>query len=220
MAIAYAQEAHDYSFPPAVTTFSTASITPGTGNVLVAWVESYNFVTMLISDTLGGLLWTRIGTSFATGGGNYLDVWVASVPLGGSPGVVMFSVSGSPFAYPACQVMEFSGVDTTTPIHAQAQGTGNNTAPQKSVVCTIADTLLVGVCGVAGGATLSGTVGWTQPNGGYGGVYGPVEVSSGTYTPTFLMTSGAWAVNAFALKPVAAPSPSTGFPSIQTFWMG
>jgi hypothetical protein len=217
MSLSFVQEAHDYSFPPLVTSFSTASITPSVDNILIAWVESYNGVSMVVSDTLGSLLWTRIGTSFQNGGGNYLDVWWAKA-TSAVAGTVTFSAGGSPFLYPACQVMEFSGQDLTTPIQAQAQGTGNSNAPQKAATSTGPNTMFVAACGVAGGATLSAGVGWTQPGSGYGGIYAP-EAAAGAHTPTFSMTSGTWAVNSFVIAPPAAPA-SAAQPSVQTFWMG
>lgn len=220
MAISFVQEAHNYSFPPSVTTFSTASITPSIGNILIAWVESYNGVSMVVSDTLGGLSWTRIGTTQSNGGGgtpNWLDVFRAKA-TSAVPGVVTFAAGGLPFLYPACQVMEFSGQNSTAPIQAQAQGSGNSNAPQQAVVSTTANTMFVAACGVAGGATLGAGVGWTQPGGGYGGIYAP-EAAAGSHTPTFSMTSGAWAVNAFVIAPPAAPV-SAAQSSVQAFWMG
>jgi hypothetical protein len=201
------QQASSFAYPttgePSVTLGSQVTA----GNLLIAMMACITN-NGLVTD--GVNLWIPLfaGTNGNGGGYGRLYAWYAiarrtmtltvsafgGMPSGGDVRHVL--------AFPALQVVEFSGA-SLNPLDALGTfATGTGTAPAGSVTAPTAGDLVLGIGINASAANLTPAAGWTsvQPGQSNAMIYA-IEGSSGTFTPTFAQApSGTWGVSAVAFK--------------------
>ena len=93
--------------------FSTASITPGGGKLVLAWIVNTKNTTPDIPTLTGnGLTWVRVATVLDTGNTRRLSLFRA---LGGSPstGPVTINFAGNPQTSCLWSISQFGGVNTS-----------------------------------------------------------------------------------------------------------
>jgi hypothetical protein len=186
-----------------VTTAYTAAQTAGNLNVvIVGWNNATATVTS-VTDTKGNVYSLATGPTVFSGHAQsiYYAPNIAAATAGANAVTVNFSVAAN---FPDVRVLEYSGIDPVSPLHAVTAATGNsNVSNSGALTVSVANVLLVAGNTVA---TTTGTAGAgftnrviTSPDGDI--AEDRVASTTGSYTATAnLDSSGAWVMQMAAFR--------------------
>jgi hypothetical protein len=178
-----------------------AAQTAGDLNIVaVGWGDTTSVVSS-VTDTRGNTYSPAVGTTSGTG---LRQVIYYAKNIAGGSNTVTVTFNQGP-TYPDVRILEYSGLDTSSPLDvtAAAAGTGT-TANSGSATTTAANELIFGA-GTSGHAFTAAGTGFTQRMIDiFGNIAEDETVSStGSYNATATNTSSAWVMQMAAFK--AAP---------------
>lgn len=182
------------------TTLSfTASNTAG--NLIVVGVQSWNFAAS-VSDSRGNTY--TLATSTTSAGGNLLYVFYAKNIAAGANTVTVTGPTGGNI-----DILEYSGLDTATPLDQVKAATGASGNPDTGAVTTAAaNELIFGFAQIDANVVSGPGTGFTQrENAGNGEASEDKTVAAtGSYNATFVSgaSANAWAAIIATFKAAAA----------------
>ena len=176
-------------------------------SIVVGIIQFASGVTVTVNDTVGN---TYVQVA-SPSGGLYNSIFVASNIGAASAGANTVTASFSPNAsYPSIQVLEVSGLVSSSPLDVAGQFSGTSAAPAATLTTTNAnDCIFMFAVGpnsdafsASGGSILEGTL----TSGGNLTTFIQQYSSAGSNTcAASLVTSGGWQTIAAALKMVGSP---------------
>ncbi|MGH8322945.1 MAG: chitobiase/beta-hexosaminidase C-terminal domain-containing protein, partial [Steroidobacteraceae bacterium] len=193
-------------------TFTTAQSAGDLNVVVVGWNDSTTTVKS-VTDTSGNT-YTLVGSPTIQSGvasqAIYYAKNIASAAASANSVTVAFNGSA---AYPDMRVLEYSGLDTNSPLDVSAGATGNGTSSSSgAVTTTFANDLIVGA-NLVQTATTGAGAGFTSrmitvPDADI--VEDQVVTTTGSYSAIAPIQSGLWLMQVVAFKAasLAAPTPS------------
>ena len=191
-----------------LTVTYTAAQTAGNLNVIaVGWNNTTAAVTA-VTDTKGNVYTRAIGPTLGTGLGQ--SIYYAKNIVAAAAGVNKVTVTFSPAAaYPDVRILEYSGIDAANPVDVTAGAAGSSATSNSGAVTTLNPTdLLFGANMVAittGGAGTGFTSRIiTAPNSDI--AEDRVVTSTGSYSATAPVTSGAWVMQMVAFRAAGSPA--------------
>lgn len=198
----------NYATPQSTLTKVTVTYTApqGAGDlnvVIIGWNDTTSSVVS-VTDSSGNNYALAIGPTAVSGflsQSIYYLKNIGGVPAGGNAVTVTFNQAA---AFPDIRILEYSGVDTTSPIDVTASGSGNsNSAATTSVATTNANDLVLGantiytVTNGPGSGFTSRTI--TSPDGDI--AEDKIVSVTGTYSASApLNNSGPWVMQMVAFK--------------------
>jgi hypothetical protein len=194
----------------ASVTFKAVQTAGNLNLVAVGWNDTQAAVAS-VSDTAGNVYARAVGPTL--GSGLTQSLYYAKNIVASAAGANRVTVVFSPAArYPDVRILEYSGIDSTTPVDTSAAAVGTSAISSGgSVVTTNATDVLVGANVVAKSTTGPGS-GFTsrvitKPDGDI--VEDRVVTTAGTYSATApLKSSGAWVMQLLALRAAGSPPPA------------
>jgi hypothetical protein len=153
-----------------------------------------------IADTQGNTF-TEVGSQLTTPGGSYSRVYYAKNIKGGADSVTITLSGGATFIKE--QIIEYSGVSTTTPIDVQSGNTGSAGSAYSGGTTTVADDWIFGF--LASDGTGSAASGFNSRSAANGNVMiDDAAGAPGSYSTEGSSTAG-WSMQMAALEPAGAP---------------
>jgi len=197
-------------------TYNSAQAAGHFNVVIVGWNDNTTIVTS-IADTKGNAYTRAVGPNITTSGWGitqsiYYARNIAAAAAGANTVTVSFS-SGANF--PDIRVLEYSGIDTTTPVDVATAGQGNgNTASTPSMTTTnpvdllvASETLQTSTSNAGIGAFTARML--TSPDGD--GVQDRIVNAIGAYTATAdLNSTGNWVIQMVAFRAAGSGSGGPG----------
>ncbi len=190
--------------------FSGAQTAANLNVAVVAWNDTVAAVKT-VSDKTGNVYTLAVGPTLINGSLSqsiYYAKNIASAAAGANTVTVTFSQAA---AYPDIRILEYAGVDSSTPVDVTAAGTGTNaTSSSGPATTTNAADLLVAANIVATQTTAAGS-GFTQrlltsPDGDI--VEDQMVTAAGSYTATApLSGSGSWIMQMVAFRAAGGAPP-------------
>ena len=168
----------------------TAGQTAGNLNVVeIMWGDTTSTISS-VTDSKGNTYALAVGPTKTTALTSAI-YYAKNIAAGSNTVTVKFNTSA---AYPNINVLEYSGLDTTSPLDVTAAATGTGTtANSGSATTTAAKELIVGAGNPSSGFTAAGSGFTSRLINAYGGISEDKIVSStGSYNATATMTSGNW----------------------------
>jgi hypothetical protein len=195
-------QAKNTSVPVAYTTAQTA----GNLNIVaVGWGDTTSAISS-ITDSKGNTYTRAVGPTASTGLQQAI-YYAKNIAAGSNTVSVNFNQAA---AYPDVRILEYSGLDPTSPLDVTAAGTGNGTgASSGSATTTSANELIFG-SGTTTGTTFTaaGSGFTTRVLNIYGNMAEDKTVSSaGSYAATATNSGGYWVMQMGAFKASASSSP-------------
>ncbi len=176
-----------------------ATQTAGNLNVVeVMWGDTTSAVST-VADNRGNTYALAVGPTKVTGLTS--AIYYAKNIAGGSTTVtVTFNQTA---AYPNINILEYSGLNTSSPLDVFSAATGSGTtANSGSATTTAASELIVGAGNPTSGFTAAGSGFTKRLVNAYGGISEDEIVSStGSYSATATMTSGTYVMQMATFKP-------------------
>ncbi len=166
--------------------------------VAVMWGDTTSTVSS-VTDSKGNVYALAVGPTKVTG--LTQSIYYAKNIAGGSNTVtVSFNQTAS---YPNVNVLEYSGLSTTSPLDVTAGATGSGTtANSGSATTTSANELIVGAGNPSSVFTGAGSGFSNRIINSFGGISEDKIVSStGSYNATVTLTSGTWVMQMVGFKP-------------------
>jgi hypothetical protein len=171
--------------------------------LLVAFDYSSGVTPSSVTDSQGNVF-SPVGTQLSTPGGALSRVYYAGNIAGGADTITITLSTTS--SYLEAYLSEYSGVNSTTPVDAQAGASGNAGAVSSgSATTTAAGNIIYGLCigdwacsagsGFAARSTLNGNL-----------VEDELAGTAGSYAATGSASNG-WTMQMVALQPIAASGP-------------
>ncbi len=184
--------------------------------VVIGWSNTTSAVNS-VTDSRGNVYTLAVGPT-ANGSVESQSIYYArnivSAPATGNSVTVTFSTS---VPYPDVRILEYSGLDTVSPLEGTAASTGNSaTSSSTSVTTSVANVLLVGANYVATMTTNAGA-GYTSrmvtvPDGNI--VEDRIVSAVGTYNATATLSgAGNWVMQLVAFRAAGSPGPGSDFVS-------
>src|SRR5205814_1467359 len=194
----------------ASVTFKAVQTAGSLNIVAVGWNDTQAAVAS-VSDTAGNVYTRAVGPTL--GSGLAQSLYYAKNIVASAAGANRVTVAFSPAArYPDVRIVEYSGIDSTTPVDTSAGAVGNSaTSNSGPAVTTNATDLLVGANLVATSTNNPGS-GFTsrvitKPDGDI--VEDRLATVAGTYTATApLKSAGAWVMQLLAFRAAGSPQPA------------
>jgi fibronectin type 3 domain-containing protein len=191
-------------------TFKAAQTAGNLNLVAIGWNDTQATVAS-VTDTAGNVYTRAVGPTL--GSGLTQSIYYAKNIVASAAGANRVTVAFSPAArYPDVRILEYSGIDSTTPVDTSAAAVGSAaTSNSGPAVTTNATDLLVGANVVATSTSGPGS-GFTsrvitKPDGDI--VEDLVVSTAGTYTATApLKSAGAWVMQLLALRAAGSPPPA------------
>jgi hypothetical protein len=183
----------------AVTITMPAAQTAGNLNVVaVMWGDTTSTVSS-VTDSKGNVYALALGPTKATGLTSAI-YYAKNIAAGSNTVTVTFN---QPASFPNVNVMEYSGLSTTSPLDVASGATGSGTsASSGSVTTTSANELIIGAGNPTSTFTAAGTGFSNRIINSFGGISEDKVVSStGSYNATATLTSGTWVMQMVAFKP-------------------
>ena len=172
--------------------------TAGNLNVVaVMWGDTTSVVSS-VTDSKGNTYAPAVGPSKANG--LTQSIYYAKNIVGGSNTVtVKFNQTAS---YPNINVLEYSGLDTTSPLDVSSAATGSGTAANSgSATTTSASELIVGAGNPSSIFTGAGAGFSSRTINNFGGISEDrIVTSMGSYNATATLTSGVWVMQMATFK--------------------
>jgi len=178
-------------------TFAAPQTVGNLNVVAVMWGDTTSSVTS-VTDSRGNVYALAVGPSTATGLTSAI-YFAKSITAGTNTVTVTFNQSAG---WPNINVMEYSGLSTTSPLDvtATASGTGT-TANSGSATTTAANELIVGAGNPLTTFTAAGAGFSNRIINSFGGISEDKIVSTaGSYNATATMTSGGWIMQMATFK--------------------
>jgi hypothetical protein len=172
--------------------------TAGNLNVIaVMWGDTTSTVSS-VTDSNGNTYALAVGPTKATGLTSAI-YYAKKIASGGNTVTVKFSKSA---AFPNVNVLEYSGLDTSSPLDVSAAATGTGTtANSGSATTTSASELIVGAGNPTSAFTAAGSGFSNRIINAFGGISEDRIVSStGSYNATATLTSGTWVMQMAAFR--------------------
>src|SRR6185369_6833411 len=190
-------------------TYATAQ-TAGNLNVVIVGCNDTAALVTAVTDTAGNVYNLALGPTF--GAGLSQSIYYAKNIAAAAPGVNKVTVTFSPgAAFPDIRILEYSGIDSSTPIDVFAGASGNSASSATSAVATTNPTDLL----VAGNMVVSHVTGAgtgftsrviTSPDGDI--AEDRVVTATGSYSATApLSPAGAWVMQMVAFRAAGSPPP-------------
>ncbi len=182
---------------PSTLSLSFPANTTAGDLILVAFDYSSNVTSSSVSDSRGNVF-TEVGDQLTSPGGALTGVYYAKNIKGGADTVTVTLSASSSFL--ELYLSEYSGVDPTNPIDAQAGASGSAGAVSSGTATTsVAGDIIYGYClGDAACTVGSGFTARSTLNGNL--LEDKVAGSAGSYAATGSATKG-WTMQMVALKP-------------------
>ena len=165
--------------------------------VAVGWGDTTSAITS-VTDSQGNVYLPAVGPTKA--GGLQQVVYYARNIVGGSNRVtVSFNQAAS---YPDVRILEYSGVDTASPLDVTATGTGTGTTANSGFATTTSPTELIFATATTGSTFTGPGTGFTKREiDAYGNIAEDKSVSStGTYNATATTNYGNWIMQMATFK--------------------
>jgi N,N-dimethylformamidase beta subunit-like protein/IPT/TIG domain-containing protein len=213
----------NYATPqtPQATVTVTYAVAQTAGNlniVVVGWNDSTAVVSS-VTDMTGNVYTLAVGPTVQAGFATqaiYYAKNIAGAAANGNTVTVRFSV---PAAYPDIRILEYSGLDKSSPLDVTAAATGNSaTSNSGAATTTNANDLIFGanlvrtLTGAPGAGFISRII--TSPDGDI--AEDQIVTATGSYSATASLTSaGPWIMQMVAFK--AASNATTPAPTITSF---
>jgi len=212
--IRYVQES--YSCPQTAqtsvtVTYATAQTSGDLNIVAVGWDDSVTTVTS-VTDTAGNTYALAVGPTVVSGVESHAIYYaknIAAAAANANAVTVKFS-DGAP--YPDVRILEYSGLDPSSPLDVTAVGTGSSTAAATAAATTTAASeLLFGADYVQTGTSKAGS-GYTsrvitRPDGDI--AEDDIVATAGSYTASAtLSSSGAWVMQMATFRAAGSGPPS------------
>jgi hypothetical protein len=172
--------------------------TAGNLNVIaVMWGDTTSTVSS-VTDSNGNTYALAVGPTKATGLTSAI-YYAKKIASGGNTVTVKFSKSA---AFPNVNELEYSGLDTSSPLDVSAAATGTGTtANSGSATTTSASELIVGAGNPTSVFTAAGSGFSNRIINAFGGISEDRIVSStGSYNATATLTSGTWVMQMAAFR--------------------
>ncbi len=208
--IAYVQgkSATQTSSASVAVTYAAAQTAGNLNVVAVMWGETTSAVSS-VTDSKGNTYALAVGPTKGTGLSS--AIYYAKNIAGGSNTVtVSFNRTAG---YPNVNVLEYSGLDTASPLDVSAAAVGSGTSGNSgSNTTTSANELIIGLGNPSTVFTGPGTGFTNRMINAFGGISEDRIVSStGSYNATAVLTSGAWVMQMVAFR--GSGQGSTGNPA-------
>jgi chitodextrinase len=189
--------------------YTNAQTAGNTNVVVVGWGDTAQTIQS-VTDTKGNVYAPAAGPTINASGGLTQTIYyatnIAAAPAGGNTVTVTFSGAA---AFPDVRVLEYSGVDTVTPIDVVSTSTGSGgTSSTTAVATTNAVDLLFGANVVATSTTGAGS-GFTNRLISTDGniVEDRLVTATGSYSATATLNSGQWLMQMVAFRAAGSPPP-------------
>jgi hypothetical protein len=178
--------------------------------VVLGWFDTTSSITS-VNDTKGNVYVLAIGPTSLSGAGSQAIFYaknIASAPGGGNTVTVTFSAA---VPYPDIRILEYSGIDTSSPVDVTAAAAGSSgTSASGVATTTTANDLILGANYVATGTSGPGS-GFTRriltsPDGDL--VEDEIVSVASSYNATASLTSpGAWIMQMVAFRAAGSATP-------------
>jgi hypothetical protein len=179
-------------------TFAAAQTAGNLNVVAVMWGDTTSTVTG-VTDSKGNTYALALGPTRASGLSSAI-YYAKNIGAGSNTVTVAFNQSA---AAPNINVMEYSGLSTTSPLDVTAGATGSGTtANSGSATTTAASELIVGAGNPVTAFTAAGSGFSNRVINAFGGISEDKIVSTtGSYNATATLTSGGWVMQMATFKP-------------------
>jgi chitodextrinase len=209
--IAYVQSA--WTSPATATLQSLVTTTypgaQGSGNlnlVFIGWDDVSSTITA-VTDSAGNTYTLAVGPAHSGTGGSQA-VYAAKNIVAASAGANTVSVTFSTAVlYPDVRVMEYSGVDTTSPIDGTAVGTGNGAIEEGGALTTTVPNEWIVVGNAIESSTVSEATGFAERSYDIASQVTADQAIAGVGPVPILMEQwgpGWWVIQAVALRPAGS----------------
>jgi chitodextrinase len=181
--------------------FQSAQTAGDLNVVLVGWNQATSGVQS-ITDTKGNTYTVASGPTVNASGATQVVYYAKNIVAAAAGTNAVMVTLNSSVSYPDVRVLEFSGVDTTSPLDAAVAATGNGTTLNSGNLTTSAPNELL----VAGGYvqhsyTGGAGAGFTQVLvSSWNLVEDAVATTAGSYSATSTASSGYWVMQLLAFK--------------------
>lgn len=164
MSIAFVQQNGVWPAANATSVTLTFPSTTTLHSLLIVQMQSANNPTWTVSDTAGNS-WTRInGAALAAGFGD-LNVWWAVNTAATSSHQVTVSGGSTTINAPNMQILEFTGLASTSPFDSVVTTTGTSNAPNENITLSGSDGLVIAFCIPSATDYANAGVAWVSTDG-------------------------------------------------------
>ncbi len=200
-------------------TYNSVQVAGDLNVVVVGWNDSTAAVTA-VTDTKANVYTLAAGPTQVSGALSqaiYIAKNIAGAAANGNTVTVKFSVAA---AYPDIRVLEYSGLDTVSPVDVVAAATGNSASSNSGSATTVNTTDLIFGANIVQTSTNAAGTGFTQrvitsPDGDI--AEDKLATTAGIYNATAPLTgSGPWIMQMVALRAAGSgpPPPNTTPPTV------
>jgi IPT/TIG domain len=199
-----------------ITAYSSQETAGNLNVVTVMWGDTVRAVSS-VTDSKGNTYALAAGPTKTTGLTSAI-YYAKNIASGSNAVTVAFNGTA---LYPNVNVLEYSGLDTTSPFDISASATGaGTTANSGSAATTYANDLIVGAGNPSSVFTSAGSGFSSRTINNFGGISEDKIVSStGNYNATATLTSGTWVMQMAAFRAGSGTSqPGSSQHSVSMAW--